>query len=761
MKKPRPTNDDDAEALAAVAEEEAAPEQSEISSETVDEQTAADEFVTVPVAEPPSVESPSPAEPPATMPETSIPAAVEGSDLADVSRIVGSAPATQTEPVIEPAVSSTPVESEQEPEPQPAEEPTAPAEVVTQQEIGVPEEAVTEEQAPVSGFRRLNLREEVLKAVESRGYTEPTEIQAQIIPHVLEGRDVLAQSQTGTGKTAAFALPVLSEIDTTAAKPQALVLAPTRELAMQVAESFEDYGREISRARVLAIYGGSAYGPQISQLKRGVAVVVGTPGRVIDHIKKGTLDLSDLKCLVLDEADEMLNMGFLEDVQFVLQHTPPTRQVALFSATLPPAIRKIAEDYLNDPVRITVKRKTMTAEAIRQRAVICQHRDKLDVLSRFLEVEETDGVIIFTKTREATVTVAEHLVREGFSAVALNGDMPQNVRERTIDQLKSNRLDIVVATDVAARGLDVSRISHVFNFDVPQDTESYIHRIGRTGRAGRDGEAIILLSNSQRYKLRHIERLTKQPIEVVTPPTADDINTSRVSKFKEQIAETAAKKDLTLYTQILTELAAESELSAETIAAALAHISHKGRRFFVEDRPKRERRDRDRDDRRNSRDDRGERNQRYEDRGDRKPRDSRRAGRIEAGMDRYRIEVGHDDGVRPGNIVGAIANEAGIEGQYIGPINIYDGYSTIDLPAGMPPDVFNTLQDVRVAGKQLRLRRATESDNHGESSFRKGPRRNGGGSRHGGSRNFGGKRFGGKGGGHKGKRKSFGKRRSD
>lgn len=592
---------------------------------------------------------------------------------------------------------------------------------------------VTVADVPVSGFRALELREEVQQAIETSGYTIPTEIQSEIIPHVLAGRDVLAQSQTGTGKTAAFALPILSKINVAANKPQVLVLAPTRELAMQVADSFTTYGKHIPRLDVAAVYGGQSYDTQLRKLRRGVPIVVGTPGRVIDHIKRRTLDLSELECLVLDEADEMLNMGFLDDVKFVLEQTPKERQVALFSATLPGPIQKIAQQYLNDPVRITIKRKTMTADAIRQRAVFVAHRDKLDVLSRFLDVEETDGVIIFTKTREATVTVAEHLVREGFKAVALNGDMPQNVRERTISQLKSSRLDVLVATDVAARGLDVSRISHVFNFDVPQDSESYIHRIGRTGRAGRKGEAIILLSNSQRFKLKQIERLTKQPIQVVAAPTANDINAARVVRFKQKITEVIDGRDLTQFTEMLKEYATESGKSMEEIAAAMAEIGQSGRPFFIRENQSRNR-NRNEESFGRDRDDRGQRNVR--DRDERPSRQPRRAGRVETGMDRYRIEVGHDDGVKPGNIVGAVANEGGIEGEFIGPINIFDNYSTIDLPEGMPREVFEILQGVRVAGKPLRMRRASEADSHGET---------GGG---GGGRNFkprGPKRFGGKG----------------
>jgi ATP-dependent RNA helicase DeaD len=622
-------------------------------------------------------------------------------------------------------------------------------------------------------FLDLPLIDEVHQAILSSGYDKPTEVQLQIIPHMLAGRDVLAQSQTGTGKTAAFALPILSRIDTNSRQPQVLVLAPTRELAIQVAKSFTTYGNCLPNLNVLAIYGGQDYEVQFRQLRRGVQVVVGTPGRVIDHINRGTLDLSGIECLVLDEADEMLNMGFLEDVQFVLDKTPEQRQIALFSATLPDAIRSIAQRYLNDPVRITIKNKTMTADTIRQRALFVSPRDKVDVLTRILEVEETDGVIVFTKTREATVTVAEQLCREGLSAVALNGDMPQRTRERTIEQLKSGHLDILVATDVAARGLDVSRVSHVFNYDLPHDSESYVHRVGRTGRAGRKGEAIIFLTNMQRGKLRTIERVTKQRIEIVDPPTTDDINAVRIQRFHQRIADTITAQDLSLYTQLIGDFAKQSDQPIEVIAAALAEIAQQGRPFLLAKRGKKQRNRDDRsddrrDDRRDSgrdRDDRGgrgrnesgnreryeaaphgqergartdraprtERGQRTEraprtesgqrtereprsqaerssnshDRGDRKS--NRRFGPPEAGMNRYRIEVGKQDGVGPGNIVGAIANEAGIDGQSIGPIRIHDTFSTIDLPDRLPRDVHQLLQNTWVGGKQLRLRLASEA----------------------------------------------------
>lgn len=586
------------------------------------------------------------------------------------------------------------------------------------------------------GFANIGLRDEVLRAVLNSGYTTPTAIQAEIIPHMLAGRDVLAQSQTGTGKTAAFALPILSTIDMHVREPQVLVLAPTRELAIQVARSFSTYGANLDRFEVVAIYGGQDYEPQLRQLRRGVQIVVGTPGRVIDHVNRGTLDLSRLKCLVLDEADEMLNMGFLEDVQFVLEKTPDERQVALFSATLPGPIRDIADEYLRDPARITIKKKTATADSIRQRALFVPPKEKIDALVRLLEVEETDGVIVFTKTKDATISVAESLVREGLSAVALNGDMPQKVRERTISQLKSGKLDILVATDVAARGLDVPRISHVFNYDLPHDSESYIHRVGRTGRAGRNGEAIIFLTNAQRNKLRLIERTTKQPIEIIDVPTSKQINAMRIKRFTQQITEVSAEKDLTLFKDMITEYAAETGKPLEMIAAALAEIAQQGRPFLMKDRPAGKRvQDSGRREDSFDRGDRGDRGDRYGDRKDRggdAGRPPRQLGAPEAGMVRYRIDVGWNDGVKPGNIVGAVANEAGIEGQYIGPISIRNEFSTIDLPEGMPEDIYQKLRKTWVSGKRLNLevsrgdeeqteRRGGRPHSGGGSSFKPRP----------------------------------------
>ena len=542
-------------------------------------------------------------------------------------------------------------------------------------------------------FADLPLRDEVKQAVETAGYETATPIQAQIIPHMIEGRDVLAQSQTGTGKTAAFALPILSTIDLSKSerRPTVLVLAPTRELAIQVAKSFSTYASCLPDFKVAAIYGGQDYEPQLKQLRRGVNAVVGTPGRVIDHIKRGTLDLSQIQCLVLDEADEMLNMGFQEDVEFVLSHTPDNRQVALFSATLPGPIRKISNQYLNDPAKITIKSEQATADSIRQRAMFMVPRHKVTMLKLILEIEETDGVIVFTKTKDATMAVADKLVRDGVSAVALNGDMPQKVRERTIEQLKEGKLDVLVATDVAARGLDVSRVSHVINFDLPHDVESYIHRIGRTGRAGRNGEAIIFLTPAQRGKLRTIERVTKQTIDVIEPPTADEINAKRVERFKQRITEVTGARDLTMFKELIADYANESGKPMDMIAAALAQIAQQGRPFLLKELPLREHPAR-------------LRNQSDDSTGGKPKHRKKRLGPPESGMQRYRIEVGRRDGAMPGSIVGAVANEASIDGQSIGPIQIHESFSTIDLPAGMPADIQDILSKTRVAGRQLKIK---------------------------------------------------------
>ncbi len=629
-----------------------------------------------------------------------------------VEPVVESAAVPVVEPVAEP-VNEPVVESSVEPV-EPVAEPAEPVvESVTEPATEPISAPVAENVEPVvqneNGFARLDLHDRVLSAVVNRGYEQPTEIQAEIIPHLLAGRDVLAQSQTGSGKTAAFALPILSQIETgrrTSRSPQVLVLAPTRELAVQVAESFSEYGAMLPGFRVTTIYGGASYDSQFRQLKRGTNVVVGTPGRVIDHLKRGTLDLSEIACLVLDEADEMLNMGFLEDVRFVLDHTPDDQQIALFSATLPKPIRAIAEEHLQDPACVTIKRKTLTADSIRQRALFIQPRNKIDALKRLLEAEDTDGVIVFTKTKDATVTVAEQLQQDGLATVALNGDMPQRVRERTIDQLKKGQLDVLVATDVAARGLDVSRISHVINYDAPNDSETYVHRIGRTGRAGRKGEAIIFLSRSQRGRLKQIERLTRQSIEIIDLPSADDINAARSRRFLKQIAETAAEQDLQVFEDLIERYAAESGTPMLKIAAALAHLNQQGRPFVAEELPPARHDRRDRSDGHRSGRDNGKFRPAAD--GKRPRRNESTSDAVEPGMNRYRIAVGWKDGVKPGNIVGAVANEGGIDGESIGAIRLYSSWSTIDLPEGMPDHVRESLQTTRVAGRPLQLRPYTE-----------------------------------------------------
>ena len=561
-------------------------------------------------------------------------------------------------------------------------------------------------------FRDLPLSEEVQLAVQMSGYLSPTQVQAEIIPHMLDGQDVLAQSQTGTGKTAAFALPILSRLSLQGSNPQVLVLAPTRELATQVAESFKTYGACMPKLRIAAIYGGADYEPQLRALRNGVHVVVGTPGRVLDHIKRGTLKLDSVRCLVLDEADEMLNMGFLEDVEFVLENTPADKQIALFSATMPQPIRRIADQYLKEAATVTIGRKGLTAESIEQRCIFVNEGDKPEMLARILEAEDTDGVIVFTKTKDSTIAVAERLCALGFSAAALNGDLPQARRQRTVDQLKSGKLNVLVATDVAARGLDVQRISHVFNYDLPHDSESYVHRIGRTGRAGRSGVAVIFLTFRQRGKLRLIERATNQPIAVVEPPRAREINLKRIARFKSQVLETLnSGADLGVFKKMVEEVTAESGQPLEVVAAALAKLARGDQPLLVSDLPKSSSFD--------VRSDRSERPGRATRDGNERGRgeygsardgDAREGARRRAsgpprpGMERYQIEVGRADGVRPSNIVGAIANEAGISGSDIGAIDIQSTFSTIDLPEGMPKEVFQLLQKTWVSGKQLRIK---------------------------------------------------------
>ncbi|WAR46491.1 DEAD/DEAH box helicase [Methylomonas rapida] len=536
-------------------------------------------------------------------------------------------------------------------------------------------------------FKDLALSEPVLKALQTIGYETPSPIQAQIIPFVMAGRDVLGQAQTGTGKTAAFALPILTRIDIKQKEPQALVLAPTRELAIQVAEAFQSYAAHIKGFHVLPIYGGQDYSVQLRHLNRGAHVVVGTPGRVMDHMRRGTLKLDQLKTLVLDEADEMLRMGFIDDVEWILEQTPSSRQTALFSATMPTEIRKIAQQYLNNPEQVTIKVKTTTAANIRQRYWFVSGLHKMDALTRILEAENFDGMIIFVRTKTATIEVAEKLEARGFSASAINGDMSQALRERAIENLKSGKLDILIATDVAARGLDVDRITHVVNYDIPYDTESYVHRIGRTGRAGRTGDAILFVSPREKRLLANIEQATKQKVEEMQLPSTEFINNARINKFKQKITDTLATEELSFYTQLINQYQVEHDVPAIDIAAALAKLLQGDTPLLLKDAGKKPRKETSEDKRQDK------------ERGPKRERS--RAGAVE--MELFRIEVGHNDGVKPGNIVGAIANETGIDGDHIARIKIEETYSTVELPAGMPKDLFQALKKVRVAGKPLNI----------------------------------------------------------
>ncbi len=570
---------------------------------------------------------------------------------------------------------------------------------------------------------------------------------------------MLGQAQTGTGKTAAFALPILSNIDLSRPEPQALVLAPTRELAIQVAEAFQSYAEHLSGFHVLPIYGGQDYGVQLRNLKRGAHVVVGTPGRVMDHMRKGSLNLQHLACLVLDEADEMLRMGFIDDVEWILDQTPEGRQVALFSATMPAPILRIARKYLNNPAEITIKTKTTTVETIRQRYWMVGGHHKLDALTRILEAEPIDGMLIFVRTKTETLSLAEKLQARGFSAAALNGDMVQQQRERTIEQLKDGSLNIVIATDVAARGLDVERISHVINYDIPTDTESYVHRIGRTGRAGRSGEAILFVSPRERGLLYAIERATRMRIELMELPSTELINDKRVARFQQRITDTIAAEDLEFYTHLVERYCEEHEVSSVEAAAALARLLQGDTPFLLSAKPEREAPSRDREPRRDSFRERDSFRDRDRDssREEREPRKQRKSSVYgDEKMETYRIEVGRMHDVKPGNIAGAIINEIGLDPEAVGKIIISEQYSTVELPAGMPNDVFQELKKVRVCGQQLRVSRMDEQrGSYGDRGGDRGGSRGGysGGGDRGGDR---GGYSGGDRGGDRGK-KSFGK----
>ena len=549
-------------------------------------------------------------------------------------------------------------------------------------------------------FDDLELSPAILETVREIGYESPSPIQAASIPHLLAGRDLLGQAQTGTGKTAAFALPILSRIDVSKRVPQALVLAPTRELAIQVAEAFQTYARHIEGFHILPVYGGQGMGQQLRQLARGVHVIVGTPGRVMDHLRRETLNLDHLQTLVLDEADEMLRMGFIEDVEWILEHTPETRQTALFSATMPPVIKKIANRHLDNPAEIKIQSKTSTVEAINQQFWLVSGLQKLEALTRILDADDIDAMIIFVRTKTETVELAEKLEARGYEAAALNGDMTQILREKVIDRLKKGALDIVIATDVAARGLDVERITHVVNYDIPYDTETYVHRIGRTGRAGRKGTAILFVTPRERRMLMAIERATRQPIQQMRLPTLRDIADKRIEQFKSQLIETMENQDLGFYRGLIDSMVSENVGEAADLAAAIAHLLYRDRPLAVSDEPEPPTREYSRE----FQDDRPRGRDRPEPRqSQRRDRDTPDFKRPEGDLRQFTIDVGRSHGVMPKDIVGAIANEGGIGARQIGSIKLFDTYSTVELPQGLPNEVFQALSRTFIRGQRINL----------------------------------------------------------
>ena len=604
-------------------------------------------------------------------------------------------PATPTEPVVAKAPS------------QPEVEPTA---TEGDEDETVFAEADADLENP---FVALQLAPEVLESIKKAGYDTPSPIQVQTVSHLMEGRDLIGQAETGSGKTAAFAWPLLSRLDLSQKAPQVIVLAPTRELAVQVTTAFKKYANCMPGFRTTTIYGGQSYETQFRALDRGAHVVVGTPGRVMDHLKRGTLDLSQLKAFVLDEADEMLRMGFIDDIETILEATPRTQQSIFFSATMPRQIQRIAERYLSDPVQISIESKTATAESISQSCVFVSGREKQARLVRLLETEEVDGVLVFVKTRQTTLVVAEHLIQKGIIASPLNGDIAQQQRERTVGQLMSGKINVVVATDVAARGLDVKRISHVINYDFPHDTEAYVHRIGRTGRAGREGNAILFVEPKEKGKLSRLQRATNQRIDTFKERSLKEINAIRVEKFKAKITEALESDQVAFFQQMLTEMQTETELPIEQLAAALGVLAQGEKPLVLEAFQS------------------GKSNWK---------KDGASKGRSAHGpMQTYRVEVGRRDNVGPGNIVGAVTNEADLSNADIGRIKIHDRYSTIDLPANLPIDILNHLAGVYVSGKALEISKSDQPSHSGDRSRGRNERSGGGGGgryqRSGGGRN--------------------------
>ena len=614
-------------------------------------------------------------------------------------------------------------------EPAPDAEPRAagaledmPAAAAQPEVVAALEAAVVAAPADASGFTGFGLSPELLSGLAAIGFQDPSPIQRAAIPELMLGRDLVGQAQTGTGKTAAFALPLLERLDSQQRTPQVLVLTPTRELAMQVAEAFNSYAAKLSQVRVLAVYGGADFRDQIQQLRRGVQIVVGTPGRVMDHIRQGTLDVSGLRALVLDEADEMLRMGFIDDVEWVLEQLPSPRQVVLFSATMPSEIRRLSQKYLDNPAEVTIRTKGADGRRIRQRFILVQAPQKLEALERVLEAEGSEGVIIFARTKAVSLTVAEALEEHGYDVAVLNGDVPQTLRERTIQRLRDGQVNVLVATDVAARGLDVERISLVINYDVPFDGEAYVHRIGRTGRAGRSGDAILFLTPRERRFLGGMERAVGQPIEPMEVPSNAAIHQHRLDRLHQRLAGTVQQPTTTteeraLLSEVLQRLGQELDCTPSVLALAALELSLAGKPLLLkaeqrwgppsgrvlESRGGDSRGDGRRESRSGDfrRDRDGGRDRRDSDRSD----PDRPESPPESHLERFRLEVGWRDRVRPGNIVGAIANEAGLTGRSIGRIRIYESHSTVDLPKGMPEAVFTDLQRLKVMNKELQISR--------------------------------------------------------
>jgi ATP-dependent RNA helicase DeaD len=546
---------------------------------------------------------------------------------------------------------------------------------------------------PIESFSQLDLSAPLLQALSEIGYETPSPIQAACIPHLLAGHDLLGEAQTGTGKTAAFALPLLHRLDLAVKNPQVLVLTPTRELAIQVAEAFQHYAKHLPGFHVLPVYGGQSMVVQLRQLNRGAHVIVGTPGRVMDHIERKSLNLDSLCALVLDEGDEMLRMGFIDDVEWILQHTPAGRQTALFSATMPDAIRRVAHRYLREPREVKIKSATTTVSTIHQRFCQIAVAHKLDALTRILEVEEDfESALIFVRTKTATAELSDKLEARGYASAALNGDMTQQLRERVIEQLKNGTLDVVVATDVAARGLDVPRISHVVNYDIPYDTEAYVHRIGRTGRAGRPGNAILFVAPREMHMLKAIERATRQPIELLKLPSREAVADRRVTQFRQQISDVLQSEDLSFFIDVVTGMEATQDAEIHEIAAALAFLAQRERPLQLPDTGA------------------PDIARIAEPRPERAPRENRatilerRREFADGHLQRYRIDVGRNQQASPKDIVGAIANEGGIESRFIGQINLYEDYSTVELPGDLPHDTLETLRRIRVRQHQFNIR---------------------------------------------------------